>query len=145
MKKVQLDLADHDLCRALAGAQNENLKLVERRLGVRIGQRGTELTVSGEDAAVDFTSPLFNQLQDMHEAGHPLYREDVEQVIKVLGHQGGNGVKDVMLAPVLSRGVGRQIAPRSVAQKKYVDLIARNDIVFGVGPAGTGKTYLAMA
>ena len=145
MKQVQLDLEDNELCRALAGAQNENLKLVERRLGVRIGQRGSELTVSGEDAAVDFAAALFGQLQTMHEAGRSLYREDVEQVIKVLGHQGGNGVKDVMLAPVLSRGPGRQIAPRSVAQKKYVDLIREHDIVFGVGPAGTGKTYLAMA
>ena len=90
-------------------------------------------------------SALLSQLQDMHEAGRPLYREDVEQVIKVLGHQGGNGVKDVMLQPVLSRGPGRQISPRSVAQKKYVEAIHRNDIVFGIGPAGTGKTYLAMA
>ena len=144
MKQIQLDLVDHELCRAIAGAQNENLKLVERRLGVRIGQRGTELTVSGEDAAVDFTSALFSQLQDMHLAGRPLYREDVEQVIKVIGHQGGNGVKDVQLQPVLSRG-GRQISPRSVAQKRYVELINQHDIVFGVGPAGTGKTYLAMA
>jgi phosphate starvation-inducible PhoH-like protein len=144
VKQVQLDLADNELCRAVAGAQNENLKLVERRLGVRIGQRGSELIVSGEDAAVDFASALFAHLQQMHAAGRLLYREDVEQVIKVLGHQGGHGVKDVMLQPVL-RGPGRQISPRSVAQKKYVDLIRDHDLVFGIGPAGTGKTYLAMA
>ncbi len=145
MKQVQLDLDDNDVARTLAGAQNENFKLVERRLGVRIGQRGTELTLSGEDSAVAFAASLFKQLQVMHAAGHPLHREDVEQAIKVLGHQGGNGVKDVMLSPVLKGGQGRQIAPRSIAQKKYVDLIRDHDIVFGVGPAGTGKTYLAMA
>ncbi|MBS1151873.1 MAG: Phosphate starvation-inducible protein PhoH, partial [Myxococcaceae bacterium] len=72
-------------------------------------------------------------------------REDVEQAIKVLGHQGGNGVRDVMLSPILKSGHGRQIAPRSIAQKKYVELIRDHDIVFGIGPAGTGKTYLAMA
>ncbi len=145
MKSVQLDLGDNDLTRALAGAQNENFKLVERRLGVRIGQRGTELTIAGVGAAVDFAAALFTQLQLIHEAGHPVHREDVEQAIKVLGHQGGNGVKDLMLSPVLKGGQGRQIAPRSIAQKKYVELIRDHDIVFGIGPAGTGKTYLAMA
>ena len=145
MKQVPLELADNDLCRVLAGAQNENLKLVERRLGIKIGQRGSELTFTGEDAAVDFAVALFGQLESMHAAGHDVFREDVEQVIKVLGHQGGNGVKDVMLTPVLSRGQGRQISPRSIAQKKYVDLIRAHDLVFGIGPAGTGKTYLAMA
>ncbi len=144
MKQVQLDLADNDVARTLAGAQNENFKLVERRLGVRIGQRGTELTISGEDAAVAFAQSLFAQLQVMHDAGHPLHREDVEQAIKVMGHQGGHGVKDVMLTPILRSG-GRQISPRSIAQKKYVDLIRDHDLVFGIGPAGTGKTYLAMA
>jgi len=144
MKQVQLDLADNDVARTLAGAQNENFKLVERRLGVRIGQRGAELTISGEDAAVAFAQSLFAQLQVMHDAGHPLHREDVEQAIKVMGHQGGHGVKDVMLTPILRSG-GRQISPRSIAQKKYVDLIRDHDLVFGIGPAGTGKTYLAMA
>ncbi len=145
MKQVQLDLGDNDLARTLAGAQNENIKLVERRLGVRIGQRGTELTIVGEEPAVDFASALFTQLQVIHEAGHPVNREDVEQAIKVLGHRGGNGVKDVMLSPILKSGHGKQIAPRSIAQKKYVELIRDHDLVFGIGPAGTGKTYLAMA
>ena len=145
MKQVLIDLEDNDVARTLAGAQNENFKLVERRLGVRIGQRGTELTISGEGPAVDFAAALVGQLQVIFAAGHPVNREDVEQAIKVLGHQGGKGVKDTMLSPILRSGQGRQVAPRSIAQKKYVELIRDRDIVFGIGPAGTGKTYLAMA
>src|SRR3954466_4728179 len=143
----QIHLHDNDLMRSLAGAHNENLKLVERRLGVKVGQRGTDLSLSGSDAAaVEFASELFAQLLEMLKSGRPLYKEDVEQAIKVLGHQDGeSSLKDIYSTPVLTRAGGRAIAPKGVAQKKYIDAIRAHDIVFGIGPAGTGKTYLAMA
>jgi phosphate starvation-inducible protein PhoH and related proteins len=139
---AKVDLADNDVARTLAGTQNENLKLVERRLGIRVGQRGAELLLSGAAEQVAFAARLFDQLRAMLAAGRPVYREDVEQAIKVLG-QGERDLTDVT-APVLTRG-GRQVSPKSIAQKRYVDAIKAHDIVFGIGPAGTGKTYLAMA
>ncbi len=142
----QIHVEDNDLMRSLAGAHNENLKLVERRLGVKVGQRGTDLSLSGaNDAAVQLASVLFEQLLEMLKSGRPVYKEDVEQAIKVIGHQDGEKFKDLYSTPVLTRAGGRQISPKGVAQKQYVDAIRTNDIVFGVGPAGTGKTYLAMA
>ena len=140
-----MDVRDNATTLALCGNQNENLKLMERRLGVRVGQRGTELHLSGPADAVAFAVRLVENLEGIIRAGRPVYREDVEQAIKVLGRGGAESLQDVMLGPVLKSSTNKQIAPKSIAQKRYVDAIRAHDIVFGIGPAGTGKTYLAMA
>jgi phosphate starvation-inducible PhoH-like protein len=144
MKSLHVDLDDAELARALAGTQNENLKLLERRLGVRVGQRGAVFHVSGTGEAVGAAARLLEALTAMLKAGRPVYREDVEQAIQVLGRSGAAGLEVLQLPPILSRK-GRPVAPRSVAQRRYVELIRTHDVVFGIGPAGTGKTYLAMA
>jgi len=142
---AKVDVQDNATALALCGNQNENLKLMERRLGVRVGQRGTELHLSGPADAVAFSVRLVENLVEMIRAGRSVYREDVEQAIKVLGRGGAETLGEVMLGPVLKSSGNRQIAPKSIAQKRYVEAIRAYDIVFGVGPAGTGKTYLAMA
>jgi phosphate starvation-inducible PhoH-like protein len=142
---AKVDVRDNATTLALCGNQNENLKLMERRLGVRVGQRGTELHLSGPADAVAFTVRLVENLEGVIRAGRPVYREDVEQAIKVLGRGGAESLQDVMLGSVLKSSSNKQIAPKSIAQKRYVDAIRAHDIVFGIGPAGTGKTYLAMA
>jgi phosphate starvation-inducible PhoH-like protein len=141
---AKVDVGDNATTLALCGNQNENLKLMERRLGVRVGQRGTELHLSGPADAVAFAVRLVENLEEVIRAGRPVYREDVEQAIKVLG-RGAESLQEVMLGPVLKSSGNRQISPKSIAQKRYVDTIRGHDIVFGIGPAGTGKTYLAMA
>ena len=142
---ARVDLGDNDLARTLAGAQNENLKVLERRLGVRVGQRGTELLLSGEPAQLAFAVRLCEELAGLARKGRPLYAQDVEQAIRVLGQASEDErVTDVMGAVVTARS-GRSIAPKSIAQKRYADAIREHDIVFGIGPAGTGKTYIAMA
>ncbi len=144
MKSLHLDLADVDVVRTLAGAQNEHLKIIERRLGVRVGQRGTELHVSGPDDAVGATAKLLEQLTNRLETGRPVFSDDVENAIKVLGRHGDEGLK-ALNGPAILTQRGRSIAPRGLAQVEYLELIRSHDVVFGVGPAGTGKTYLAMA
>ena len=142
---AKVDVRDNATTLALCGNQNENLKLMERRLGVRVGQRGTELHLSGPSDAVAFAVRLVENLEGIIRAGRPVYREDVEQAIKVLGRGGAESLQDVMLGPILKSSGNKQISPKSIAQKQYVDAIRAHDIVFGIGPAGTGKTYLAMA
>jgi len=142
---AKVDVRDNATTLALCGNQNENLKLMERRLGVRVGQRGTELHLSGPADAVAFAVRLVENLEEVIRAGRPVYREDVEQAIKVLGRGGAESLQEVMLGPVLKSSGNKQISPKSIAQKRYVDAIRAHDIVFGIGPAGTGKTYLAMA
>jgi len=146
---AKMDLGDNQVAQALFGGQNEHLKLIERRVGVRIAQRGTELRFSGPPDAVAFAARLLQQLEALVRAGRPVHREDVEQAIKLLGRGGVDGagqqaIKDLFLGPVL-RGSRRHVAPKSLNQKRYIDAIREHDIVFGIGPAGTGKTYLAMA
>jgi phosphate starvation-inducible PhoH-like protein len=143
-RSLHLQLEDNELARTLAGAQNENLKVVERRLGVRVGQRGAELHLTGTDESVGVAVKLFETLTAMLKSGRAVYAEDVEQAIKVLGRSGDEGAEALQLPAVLSHR-GKHIAPRGVAQKRYLELIRKHDVVFGVGPAGTGKTYLAMA
>ncbi len=143
---ARVDLRDNDVALGVSGNHAENLKTIERRLGVRVGQRGTELHLSGPAEAVAFAVRLVEQLETILRAGQSVGREDVEQGIKMLGRSGEDapGLDTLVLGPVLTRG-GRNISPKSPAQKRYVDAIRRHDIVFGIGPAGTGKTYLAMA
>jgi phosphate starvation-inducible protein PhoH and related proteins len=141
---AKVDVRDNATALTLCGNQNENLKLMERRLGVRVGQRGTELLLSGPADAVAFAVRLVESLEGLIRAGRPVYREDVEQAIKVLG-RGAESLEEVLLGPILKSSGNRQIAPKSLAQKRYVEAIRSFDIVFGIGPAGTGKTYLAMA
>jgi phosphate starvation-inducible PhoH-like protein len=138
-----VDLADNDIAQSLCGGQNENLKLIERRIGVRIGQRGTELLLSGAPEAVALAARLVEELAGVLRSGRSVSLEDVEQAVNRQGHR-DETPKGLMLGPVLNRA-GKPITPKSINQKRYVDAIRSHDIVFGIGPAGTGKTYLAMA
>lgn len=142
---AKVDLGDAEIAQALCGSHSENLRLIERRLGVRLGQRGTELLVSGPSEPVATAVQLLDEMAKMARAGRPLFGEDVEHSIRIRQ----NGHSEESLKPLshslLSRIGGRPISPKSIAQKRYVDAIQNHDIVFGIGPAGTGKTYLAMA
>jgi len=141
---AKIDLADNDVARNLFGEQNANLKVIERRLGVKIGQRGTELHLSGPPDALAFATKLLEQLEGVVRAGHPVRGQDVEQAIKVLA-RGTETLQDIISGPQLIRVGNRQIVPKSINQKRYLEAMRAHDIVFGIGPAGTGKTYLAMA
>ena len=144
LSSAKVDLADNQVAQTVCGNHNENLKLIERRLGVRVGMRGTELLLSGAPEQLALAVRLLESLADVARARRHVYADDVEQAIRIVGH-GEDTVRDVFLGPVLTRGGGRQVTPKSIAQKRYVDAIRSHDIVFGIGPAGTGKTYLAMA
>ncbi len=140
-----LEFADNSLVRALCGGRNENLRLIERRLHVSIGLRGTQVILSGEPGMVSFARNLLQNLYELLGAGYSLYLEDVEQAIKILTTDPSTVLKDIFLDTVLVSNRRRPISPKGLAQKCYVKAIREHDIVFGIGPAGTGKTYLAMA
>jgi len=140
---ARLEFEDNDRVRALCGAHNENLKLIERRLGVQVGSRGQQVVLQGEPGRVRAAEGLLRELYDLVAGGYPLHLEDVDQATKLAGQ--GVSLKEIFGETVYVSARHRVITPKGLGQKRYVQAIRDNDIVFGIGPAGTGKTYLAMA
>jgi phosphate starvation-inducible PhoH-like protein len=144
LKTARLEFPDNDKVRALCGAHNENLKLMEKRLGVQLGLRGGQIVVAAaEEARVRLAEGLVKELYDLVSEGYPLYLEDVDQATKLASQ--GVALKEIFGDTVFVSSRHRVITPKGLAQKRYIQAIRDDDIVFGIGPAGTGKTYLAMA
>jgi len=141
-----VELDDSQGAEALFGPRHENLERLAKLLGIRIHARGNRVTLdSGPDAKLVVGRDLLVQLYELACNGHPVRPEDVTRSVGIASAQSETRLKDVLGDTVLITDRGRRIAPKSLAQKSYVDHIRRNDVVFGIGPAGTGKTYLAMA
>jgi phosphate starvation-inducible PhoH-like protein len=144
LKTSRLEFPDNDKVRALCGAHNEHLKLVEKRLGIQLGLRGGQIVITAADESkVRLGEALLKEMYELVEGGYPLYLEDVDQATKLVGQQ--VPLKEIFGDTVFVSSRHRIITPKGLAQKRYIQAIREDDIVFGVGPAGTGKTYLAMA
>ena len=136
---------DPGTVKLLFGENDSHLKLIEKSVGVRIHARGNTLTLSGDPIPVQLTEKLLTELYDLLRRGHPLYPNDIVSAVRILSANHAAKLKDIFLDTVYISSRRRLITPKSLAQKRYIDAIRSHDIVFGIGPAGTGKTYLAMA
>lgn len=145
LKEVLVLVEGPGLMQLLAGETDINLKVVERELEVEIGKQPTELMVKGQDSSVDLAVDLLRQFIEVLSSGEHIYPGDVERGIKMLSANRKHKLADLLREPVRIVGRKTSIIPKTFNQREYIDAISRNDIVFGVGPAGTGKTYLAMA
>ena len=142
-KTVTFD--DNELARSLFGERNGNLQLIEKALNIAINIRGNDLMLQGEPPELEMAENLLNQLYGLIKEGYPIYQRDVDYSIRILGGDHKAQLKPIFLDRVYIPSKKRTITPKSINQKIYIDSIRENDIVFGIGPAGTGKTYLAMA
>jgi phosphate starvation-inducible PhoH-like protein len=142
---LELTFDDYRLFHQLLGEHDEHAKVLERELGVRIGLAGTALSVSGDPFAVELAGRVLTQLYRLLEKGYPVFASDVDYAVRILARDRNADLGDIFLDTVYISAHRRVITPKSVAQKAYTDAIRNFDIVFGIGPAGTGKTYLAMA
>ncbi|MBI4516608.1 MAG: PhoH family protein [Deltaproteobacteria bacterium] len=142
---LELRFHDAQLFHALLGHNDEHLKVIERTLGVRIGTAGHTLAISGDSVACELAGRILTQLYGVLEQGYPVYPSDIDYAIRILSRDRTAKLKDIFLDAVYVSAHKRVITPKSVAQKAYIEAIRNFDIVFGIGPAGTGKTYLAMA
>jgi len=131
----------------LYGAHDSNLKHIESLLGVAIRTQGDELIVEGERSAEQRVERIFDQLKTLMAEGYELRNGDVRTAAQLIADDGGVDLRDYFLKEGQKRpeGTKRRVNPKTTNQRRYLDAIERYDIVFGVGPAGTGKTYLAMA
>jgi phosphate starvation-inducible PhoH-like protein len=133
-----------DLIVGLLGSADENLRALERILAADIHARGNALTLTGEPADVALAERVISELIAIAAGGQPLTPEVVRHSVAMLTGTEGESPAEVLTLDILSRR-GKTIRPKTLNQKRYVDAIDAHTIVFGIGPAGTGKTYLAMA
>ena len=141
--RVVLD--DNRVALSLFGEKNANLKRIELETGAKLHSRGNELTFLGATDAIAQARRLVEQLYRMVRGGRPVGPEDVTRAAHVLRGDANANLQEVFSDTILVGSRARPIAPKGLAQKRYVDAIRERDIVFAIGPAGTGKTYLAMA
>ncbi|MDL1957412.1 MAG: PhoH family protein [Candidatus Desulfofervidus auxilii] len=131
--------------RSLCGERNFHLHILEKNLDVKINVRGNQITIEGERLDVELVDNLLGQLYELIRQGYPLYPSDIEYAIRLLQSDANAQLKDIFMDTVYIVSRRRIITPKTKAQKEYIEAIRKYDIVFGIGPAGTGKTYLAMA
>jgi len=143
--EARVILEDINTAAEIFGRNDEHLALIERVLGVRVVARGEELVILGGPEQVKLAEEVFDQLQNFYRAGNRLTLLEINYALKAVRA----GVKDALsglattdISVVSARG--RQIKPKTLGQKLYLEAIKKNDIVFSIGPAGTGKSYLAV-
>ncbi len=130
---------------SLFGSYDENLKHLESLFTVRIRTNGHELVVEGESADVARAEKVLDQLVTLMQGGYRLGKGDVKTASQLVLQDENVELSDYFLRGGTRTSGKRQVLPKSVNQRRYLDAIENHDIVFGIGPAGTGKTYLAMA
>jgi phosphate starvation-inducible PhoH-like protein len=142
--QTRISVADPKIMVNLLGAKDEILRLIERTLVSDVHVRGNEITITGTPADNALAERLFAELIELIEKGETLSVDAVRRTMNMLEQNTTERPAEVLTLNILSRR-GRTIRPKTLGQKRYVDAIDENTIVFGIGPAGTGKTYLAMA
>ncbi|MBI5235272.1 MAG: PhoH family protein [Deltaproteobacteria bacterium] len=143
--KRQITFEDNGLAARLFGETGDNVRRIEKKLAVKIDTRGAQAFIQGEADKADLAERLLKELYKLLSGGYQFYPNDLDYAIRMLASDDALSVADVFMDTVYVSFRKKTIAPKSRAQKRYVDAIRRYDVVFGIGPAGTGKTYLAMA
>ena len=135
---------DHEML-ALFGKHDQHLRRIEQALGVSVVLRNEELKISGPDAAVTRAAGLFDDLLVIVRSGAPLHKDELDYALRAIEDPRLIQLRQVYQERIEVPSKRRFIIPRTPGQKAYVEAMRAHDIVFGIGPAGTGKTYLAMA
>ena len=141
-----ISFTDNTILRNLFGEQDSHLKLLEKLTGVKLAVRGNNITIVGDDPViVQLSRQIIGQLYGIIAKGYNVFAEDIVYAHRMLSGNSDVDLEKIFLDTVFIASKKRVITPKSIAQKLYIDAMRKHDMVFGVGPAGTGKTYLAMA
>ena len=127
------------------GQFDVNIKKIERALGVTVIAREDQLKIIGNEAAINGAAEVFGQLAKLAERGNVITEQNVNYALALLQEHKGDAMVEIDRDVICHTIAGKPVKPKTLGQKKYVDDIRKKMIVFGMGPAGTGKTYLAMA
>jgi phosphate starvation-inducible PhoH-like protein len=133
------------LTRELFGHHNYNLDKICKAFNVEINTRGNSLLINGTDHNTDLAENILQQLYQLLENKFSFDEADFDAAIKTIKHNNNSHIKDIFSTTIFKTVRNKPITPRNLAQKEYAEASLKNDILFAIGPAGTGKTYLAMA
>jgi phosphate starvation-inducible PhoH-like protein len=136
---------DNDAIKVLFGEHDRNIKLIEKLENVKLYVRGNDISISGDVIGLDIVEKLLVQLYSLIKKGYPIYHTDIDYAHRILSENSSTNIEEIFLDTVFIPSKKRAITPKSIAQKLYIDSMRKYDMVFSIGPAGTGKTYLAMA
>ncbi|HET7707894.1 MAG TPA: PhoH family protein [Thermoanaerobaculia bacterium] len=136
---------DEQGAHALFGNHDENLRMLEEEFKVKISSRGSEIFVKGDADSVAPVEKILGQMQQLITQGYPVKKSDVLTAMRVLRDKPDASVVEFFTDDAVQQSVRRVVTPRNLAQKLYLQSMQDHDITFGIGPAGTGKTFLAVA
>jgi len=143
-KEIKLDLADNDQAASLFGSNDVNLRFIEESCRVKLVARGCEISLSGEAADLEEAASLFDHLAQMVKQGNHLTTGDIAYILGQVRRSETGDLTHALGEVLLTTVRGKPVRPKTLGQARYVTEIRNKDIVFGIGPAGTGKTYLAV-
>jgi phosphate starvation-inducible protein PhoH and related proteins len=140
-----VEFPDPYVLRQLAGDSCSHLKILEDSIGVKCSLKGNTVELSGEDFDVQLAEHALKDLYTLVKSGFPLYPDDVWYAVRMLAKDRNVNLEEVFKDSIYISSTKKVIVPKSLQQKRYIDSMRFTDILFGIGPAGTGKTYLALA
>ncbi|WP_313232390.1 PhoH family protein [Tissierella praeacuta] len=138
-------IENHEIIREIFGELDENINIIKEELGINIAIRDDKIKLYGNKVSIDLGEKLIYNLIEIVKEQGKLDEHNLRYSIKLLLEGQKEYVKELLKEVICVTSSGKSIKPKTLGQKRYLDSIRKNDIVFGIGPAGTGKTYLAMA
>lgn len=145
MVDKRIALTDSQEALAVLGRNDEHLRIVLEEFDCRVTSRGEELVISGEPEMANRLARLFQELLYLHREGNPLTTHDVRYGIRMVKEDRADDLRRMFADTVIVTARGRHIKPKTLGQRLYLEAIRKADVTIGIGPAGTGKTYLAVA
>jgi len=142
-KTMSVDRLEHII--SVFGSFDENLRLIENELDVRITDRNSELSMSGDDENIMYAERAINGLLTLAAKGESIDARNVRYIIGLVREGQDDKIGELARAVICITAKGKPVKAKTLGQKKYVDAINKNTVTLGIGPAGTGKTYLAVA
>ncbi|AQS59900.1 PhoH family protein [Desulforamulus ferrireducens] len=143
--ELRVIIDDNEAAAEIFGKQDEHINLIEQSLGIRVMARGEELVLQGNTEQIEQGKEVFSQLLEYYKAGNHIGRQEINYVLRSVKAGVKQALSNLAKDVVMVTARGKQIKPKTMGQKDYIQNIKTHDVVFAIGPAGSGKTYLAVA
>lgn len=145
MKELVIKINRMDYLMKLAGSLDANFEYIESRLNININVKQENLVLEGEEEAIIKAEKLIENLFDIAEMGNVIDLQKIDYALEMIQVDLNSKISELYKSVICITSDGKPVTPKTIGQKKYLEMIRKNDLIFGLGPAGTGKTYLAVA